>query len=265
MIVDIHGHTNAPASLYAYKAGLTSSRGAHGRGNPGLTEEGMQASVKNHLANHLDKVGTDIQFLSPRPFQLMHSEKPEKIVHYWVEANNDAIAMSVKIAPTRYRGVAGLPQCAGVPITNTFDEIDRCVNDLGFVGIMINPDPFEGSGEHAPGMGDEYWYPLYEKMVQLDVPALIHSAGCKDPWDTYSNYFIAVETRVIISMVASGTFDKFPNLKIIVAHGAARCRTRLGATGRSSGGTSSRAAASTRSSRSSTSTRCSTTPRGSSC
>src|SRR2546429_5100284 len=55
----------------------------------------------------------------------MHSEKPEKIVHYWVQANNDAIAMSVKLAPTRYRGVAGLPQCAGVPITNTFDEIDR--------------------------------------------------------------------------------------------------------------------------------------------
>src|SRR5690242_21502566 len=84
-----------------------------------------------------------------------------------VQANNDAIAMSVKAAPTRYRGVAGLPQCAGVPITNTFEEIDRCINDLGFVGIMINPDPYEGSGTPTPGMGDEYWYPLYEKMVQL--------------------------------------------------------------------------------------------------
>src|SRR5437762_5655522 len=54
---------------------------------------------------------------------------------------------------------------AGVPITNTFEETDRCVNDLGFVGIMINPDPYEGSGTPTPGMGDEYWYPLYEKMV----------------------------------------------------------------------------------------------------
>src|SRR6266480_3761316 len=105
MIVDIHGHTNAPPSLYAYKAGLMASKGAHGKGNPGLNEEAMANSVRNHLANNLDKVGTDVQFLSPRPFQLMHSEKPEKIVHYWVEANNDAIAMSVKLAPTRYRGV----------------------------------------------------------------------------------------------------------------------------------------------------------------
>jgi hypothetical protein len=97
MIIDIHGHTNAPPSLYAYKAGLTASRGAHGKGNPGLNEEAMGNPVKNHLANNLDKVGTDIQFLSPRPFQLMHSEKPQKIVHYCVQANNDAIAMSVEL------------------------------------------------------------------------------------------------------------------------------------------------------------------------
>ena len=227
-IVDIHGHTNAPPSLYAYKAGLLSGRGAHGKGNPGLTEEGIGNAVKNHLANNLDKVGTDVQFLSPRPFQLMHSEKPDKIVHWWCQANNDAIAMSVKAAPDRYRGVASLPQCTGAPITDCFEEIDRCVNDMGFVGIMINPDPNEGNGEHFPGLGDPYWYPLYEKMQQLDIPALIHSAGCKDPWDTYSNYFIAVETRVIISMISEDVFDKFPNLKIIVAHGGGAVPYQVG-------------------------------------
>ncbi len=193
MIIDIHGHTNAPPSLYAYKAGLLAGRGAHGKGNPGVTEEAMANAVKNHLENNLDKVGT-----------------------------------SIKLAPTRYRGVAGLPQCAGAPITDTFEEIDRCINDLGFVGIMINPDPYEGDGTHAPGMGDEYWYPLYEKMVQMNIPALIHSAACKDPWDTYSNYFITTETRCIISMVSSGTFDAFPDLKIIVAHGGGAVPYQVG-------------------------------------
>ena len=228
MIVDIHGHTNAPPGLYAYKAGLLASKGAHGKGNPNIPEEAMANAVKNHLANNLDKVGTDVQFLSPRPFQLMHSEKRERIVLWWVEANNNAIATSVKLAPDRYRGVAGLPQCAGVPITNTFEEIDRCVNDLGFVGIMINPDPYEGGSEPTPGMGDEYWYPLYEKMVQMDIPALIHSASCKDPWDTYSNYFITTETRCIISMVSNEVYDKFPNLKIIVAHGGGAVPYQVG-------------------------------------
>jgi predicted TIM-barrel fold metal-dependent hydrolase len=228
MIIDIHGHTNAPPALYAYKAGLLASKGAHGKGNPGVNEEALANAVKNHIANNLDKVGTDIQFLSPRPFQLMHSEKPEKIVHWWVEACNNAIAQTLKIAPTRYRGVGGLPQCAGVPITNTFEEIDRCINELEFIGIMINPDPYEGSGTPAPGMGDEYWYPLYEKMVQLDIPALIHSSSCRDPWDTYSNYFITTETRTIISMVASGTFKVFPNLKIIVSHGGGAVPYQIG-------------------------------------
>ena len=228
MIIDIHGHTNAPPSLYAYKALLTASRGAHGRGNPTINQEQLAAAVNNHVTNTMDKVGTDIQFLSPRPFQLMHSEKPDKIVHWWNEANNDAISMTLKIAPTRYRGVAGLPQCAGSPITDTFEEIDRCINDLGFIGIMINPDPYEGSGTPTPGMGDEYWYPLYEKMVQMQIPALIHSASCKDPWDTYSNYFITTETRTIISMVASGTFKAFPDLKIIVAHGGGAVPYQVG-------------------------------------
>ncbi|HEY0582854.1 MAG TPA: amidohydrolase family protein, partial [Chloroflexota bacterium] len=101
------------------------------------------------------------------------------------------------------------------------------INDLGFVGIMINPDPYEGEGT-SPGMGDEYWYPLYEKMVQMDIPALIHSASCKDPWDTYSSYFIATETRTIISMVSSDTFKAFPDLKIIVSHGGGAVPYQIG-------------------------------------
>src|ERR1051326_3270440 len=122
MIIDIHGHTNAPPSLYAYKSGLLSSKGAHGKGNPGLNEEAMANTDKNHLANNMDKMGTDLQFRHPPPFQLMNSENSDKIVPYWVQANNDAIAMSVNLAPTRYRGVAGLPLFAGVQINNTFEE-----------------------------------------------------------------------------------------------------------------------------------------------
>jgi OH-DDVA meta-cleavage compound hydrolase len=228
VIVDVHAHTNAPPSLYALKAGMLASKGAHGKGNMWLNEDELAKVVNNHVHNTMDVVGTDIQFLSPRPFQMMHSEKPEKIVHWFAEASNNAIAQTLKIAPTRYRGVASLPICPGHPITDCFEEFDRCINDLGFVGVMINPDPNEGTGEPFPGMGDEYWYPLYEKMVQMDVPALIHSASCKDPWDTYSNYFITTETRTIISMVASRTYDAFPDLKIVVSHGGGAVPYHIG-------------------------------------
>src|ERR671931_2580735 len=103
MIVDMHGHTNAPPALYAYKSGLLASRGAHGKGAPNISEDAMAAQVKNHLENNLDKVGTDVQFLSPRPFQLMHSEQPERIVRWWVEANNDVIARQCRAWPDVFR------------------------------------------------------------------------------------------------------------------------------------------------------------------
>jgi 4-oxalmesaconate hydratase len=62
----------------------------------------------------------------------------------------------------------------------------------------------------------------------MDIPALIHSASCKDPWDTYSNYFITTETRVIISMISSGTFNAFPKLKIVVSHGGGAVPYQVG-------------------------------------
>ena len=43
--------------------------------------------------------------------------------------------------PDRFRGIASLPQCAGQPIANTLKELKRCVQRLGFVGCMVNPDP----------------------------------------------------------------------------------------------------------------------------
>ena len=170
----MHAHTNG-GNLGTYKAGLLSSR-ALAQGNYNQSEEQLRPAVENHMKNIMDEVGTDIQFISPRPFQLMHSEKPTKLVHYYCHASNDVNAMTVKIAPTRYRGIACIPQTPYEPITNCLEELDRCVNELGFIGLLINPDPTEATSEY-PGMGDESWFPLYEKMVALDVPALIHSAS----------------------------------------------------------------------------------------
>ncbi|MEX2431220.1 MAG: amidohydrolase, partial [Dehalococcoidia bacterium] len=69
MILDMHAHTIAPPELYAYKAILLSSRGYHGRGNPGISDERLEQFSKQNI-DIMDSVGTDMQFLSPRPFQL---------------------------------------------------------------------------------------------------------------------------------------------------------------------------------------------------
>lgn len=56
----------------------------------------------------------------------------------------------------------------------------RCVTELGFVGALLNPDPYEGS-RPPPGLGDRFWYPVWEVLCELDVPALLHAAGCRPP------------------------------------------------------------------------------------
>jgi 4-oxalmesaconate hydratase len=227
MIIDAHAHTNG-GNLGNFKSGLLASRGYHG-GAYHENEEALARAIEHHKTTILDKVGTDIQFISPRPFQLMHSEKPAKIVDWYARASNDVNALTVKIEPKRYRAVACLPQSPEIPVKDWIPELERCVNELGMIGLMINPDPTEaGIVDYYPGMGDEHWYPLYEKMVELDVPALIHSAGTRNPYDTYQNYFITTETSCILSMVEHRVFDTFPNLKIIVSHGGGSIPYQIG-------------------------------------
>jgi predicted TIM-barrel fold metal-dependent hydrolase len=226
MKIDIHGHVTAPESLYAYKAGLVSHRGAHGRGSAGVTDETLRAALdapdktfggKSHLA-HLDDAGVDLQLISPRPYQMMHSEQA-KLVEWYIEETNDVIARTCRLEPDRFRGLAGMPQSMETDPVRWTVELRRCVREHGFVGALLNPDPYEGSAQ-PPSLDDRFWYPVWEALCELDVPALIHSAGCRPPArETYSLHFIQEETLAVAALASSAVFDDFPDLKIIVSHG----------------------------------------------
>ena len=56
---------------------------------------------------------------------------------------------------------------------NSIAELERCVRELGIVGCNLNPDPSGGHWTSTP-LTDKSWYPFYEKMVELDVPAMVH-------------------------------------------------------------------------------------------
>jgi OH-DDVA meta-cleavage compound hydrolase len=224
MIIDAHGHVTAPDKLYVYKAGLVSHRGAHGRGSAGATDDDVKHALNepvfggsSHLAQ-LAEVGTDMQLVSPRPYQMMHSENP-RLVNWFMEETNNIIGKQTKLYPNVFRGVCGLPQSPGVSPSNCLAELERCVKQLGFVGCLINPDPGEASGIETPALGDRYWYPLYEKLVELDVPGHVHSAGCRSDRLPYSLHFINEESIAVVSLLNSNVFKDFPTLKILVSHG----------------------------------------------
>jgi 4-oxalmesaconate hydratase len=226
MVIDIHGHVTAPLELYAYQAQLVMSRGFHGKGKVQADEEKIVQAAASHV-ELLARLGIDRQLISPRPFAMMHSEKPERIIHWFIEQANDIVATQVAACPDVFSGVAGLPQAAGVSPAHVTDELERCITDLGFVGCVLNPDPGEGDGQ-APPLGDEFWYPLYEKMVELDAPGLVHSAGCRSHRESYSNHFITEESIAILSLVESRVFDDFPSLRLVVSHGGGSIPYQIG-------------------------------------
>ena len=235
MIIDCHAPVSAPVELWAYKAGLLSHRGAHGRGKVNVSDEQIRYAVEKHKEAfphphlpYIDKVGTDMQLVSPRPFQLMHSEKPAKLVQWFHEEVNNIIHRETLLYPDRFVGIAGIPTVGGEPLDIAIAELERCVKELNFKGCLLNPDPFENSGEHPPAMGDDYWYPLYEKLCELDVVAHIHGTGSRSDREPYSLRFINEETTAVYGLINSNVLKDFPDLKIVVSHGGGAIPYQLG-------------------------------------
>jgi len=225
MIIDCHGHVSPPAELWAYKASILSHRGEHGRRINEITDaEILHYANKVEMApcGHMDmlhRVGTDMQMLSPRPFQMMHSMKPNRVVHWFTEETNNIIARQTQLFPKTFRGVCGLPQSPGISPKDCLPYLEKCVKEQGFVGCLINPDPGEGGGSQTPPLGDRYWYPLYEKLCELDIVGHIHSAGCRSDRLSYSLHFINEESIAVVSLLNSSVFKDFPKLKIVMSHG----------------------------------------------
>src|SRR5258706_11676063 len=224
MIIDAHAHVTAPDSLYVYKAGLLAHRGGHGRGSTGATEKDVMDALNKPVfggSSHIEQLkeaGIDMQMISPRPYQMMHSESP-KLVNWYIEETNNIIGQQIKMLPNTFKGVCGLPQSPGVSPKACIPELERCVKEMGFVGCLINPDRGECSGVETPPLGDRFWYPLYEKLVELDVPGHILSTGCRSERLPYSLHFINEENIAVVSLLNSQVFNDFPTLKILVSHG----------------------------------------------
>jgi 4-oxalmesaconate hydratase len=226
MIIDSHAHVVVPPESYKYMAELVASR-ANPTSPPVLTDEGVRKAGQS-IIDLMDKMGTDIQFLSPRPYMAMHSVKPALVGQLWTKHMNDLVHATVQMFPKRFRAVMSLPQYRDTSPENCLAELEFRVKEQGFIGCVINPDPTEGDGEAPPGMGDKFWYPLYQKMVELDVPGLVHTASSCEARLSYTLKFITEESIAITSLLSSEVFTRFPNLKLIMPHGGGAIPYQMG-------------------------------------
>jgi len=223
MIIDCHGHyTTAPAAHQKFRdaqlAGLKDPTAPAAR--PGaISDDEIRDSIEKNQLRLQRERGADLTLFSPRASAMGHHVGNEAISSAWTRANNDLIKRVVDLYPENFVGVCQLPQSPGVPIANSTAELERCVDELGFVGCNLNPDP---SGGHwtSPPLTARHWYPFYEKMVELDVPAMIHvSASCNLNFHATGAHYINADTTAFMQFIEGDLFRDFPTLRFIIPHG----------------------------------------------
>ena len=223
MIIDCHGHyTTAPDPHQDYRAAQMARLQDPSLSEPQsaiISDDQIRESIELNQLKLLRERGADMTIFSPRASTMAHHVGDEQVSKTWTAACNNLIARVVELFPEQFIGVCQLPQSPGVPIENSITELERCVSELGFVGCNLNPDP---SGGHwtAPPLTDRHWYPFFEKMVELDVPAMIHvSSSCNPNFHATGAHYINADTTAFMQFLQGDLFADFPDLRFIIPHG----------------------------------------------
>jgi 4-oxalmesaconate hydratase len=223
MIIDCHGHyTTAPAAHQRFREAQIAhfkDPSAPSAAPARISDDEIRETVETNQLKLQKQRGSDLTLFSPRASAMGHHIGNEEVSAAWTRANNDLIKRVVDLYPENFAGVCQLPQSPEVPIANSVHELVRCVRELGFVGCNLNPDP---SGGHwkSPPLTDRQWYPFYEKMVELEVPAMVHvSASCNPCFHATGAHYINADTSAFMQLIEGDLFHDFPTLKLIIPHG----------------------------------------------
>jgi 4-oxalmesaconate hydratase len=223
LIIDCHGHyTTAPAAHQTFRdqqlariknPALPSAAPAT------ISDDEIRETIETHQLKLQKQRGADMTIFSPRASAMAHHVGDESVSQSWTRACNDLIKRVMDLYPENFVGVCQLPQSPGIPIDRSIAELTRCVTEMGFIGCNLNPDP---SGGHwtAPPLTDRHWYPFYEKMVDLDVPAMIHVSGsCNPNFHATGAHYINADTTAFMQFLEGDLFKDFPSLRFIIPHG----------------------------------------------
>jgi len=223
MIIDCHGHyTTAPAALQEFRdAQLARLKDPSlpVPAEPEISDAEIRATIEGNQLKLARERGHDLTIFSPRASHMGHHVDDPATAVTWARVCNDLIGRVTALFPDNFAGVAQLPQVAGEPLDNSIAELDRAVTGLGFVGCNLNPDPAGGFWS-SPPLTDDYWFPLYEKMTELDVPAMIHvSTSCNPAVHTLGAHYLNAGTTTFMQLVSGRLFDRFPALRFVIPHG----------------------------------------------
>ncbi|TQS87365.1 amidohydrolase [Arthrobacter sp. TS-15] len=224
MIIDIHGHyTTAPAQLGAWRdLQIAFSEGRGEAPDPAklkISDNDIRETITANQLKLMDERGSDLTVFSPRASFMAHHVGDFEVSMTWARICNDLCARVSELFPDRFLMGAMLPQSPGADPATTVDELTRAVEELGAVTVNLNPDPSGGKWT-APALTDRSWYPIYEKLIEFEIPAMVHvSTSCKPVFHTTGDHYLNADTTAFMQLLKGDLFRDFPELKLVIPHG----------------------------------------------
>ena len=224
MIIDCHGHyTTEPKDLHRFRKeqvdAIKEKKPLPAKTSLKMSDDEIRESLEGAQLKLQRERGTDLTIFSPRAMGMSHHIGDYNVSLAWSQMCNEMIHRVCTLYPQNFVGVCQLPQTPGAPPTNCIPELERCIKELGFIGCNLNPDPSGGYWKDPP-LTDKWWYPFYEKLVELDVPAMIHvSMSCNPNFHTTGGHYINGDTTAFMQLITADLFKDFPSLKFIIPHG----------------------------------------------
>ncbi len=166
----------------------------------------------------MDEAGIDVQVLSENNPAAQNLDPDTAVA--MARASNDHLHQAIRNHPNRFAGFAALPTPAP---REAADELERAVAKLGFKGAMIM------GTTHGRFIDEPQFRPILERAARLGVPVYLHPSPVRPAVaDAYFKDYPAfagaplgfgLETLThSFRLIASGVFDKYPALTIVVGH-----------------------------------------------
>lgn len=224
MIIDCHGHfTTVPPHFRAWRAKQVECAddpaSAPLRAEAHVSDAQIREAIENGQLKLQQERGSDLTLFSPIAGLMSHHLGNERTSLEWAEVSNDLVRRVCDMFPDNFAPVCQLPQSPLAPPKNVIPELRRCVEQMGFVGCNLNPDPSGGYWTGKP-MTDRAWYPVYEVLCELDVPAMIHvAASCNPCFHGTGAHYLNADTSVFMQLLQGDLFKDFPSLRFVIPHG----------------------------------------------
>ena len=222
LIIDCHGHYTVLPKGHdawreeqkaAFKAGTTPPP------YPEISDDEIRETIEANQLKLIKERGADLTIVSPRASAMAPHVGDQAVASEWARRCNDLIYRVTQLFPETFIGGCMLPQSPKSDLSESVRELRRCVEEFNFVVCNLNPDPGGGHFTHPP-LTDEYWFPIYEAMCELQVPAMIHVSGsCNPAMHATGGYYLAADTVAFMQLLQGDLFSRFPDLKLIIPHG----------------------------------------------